>query len=361
MGKPVVYVWKSEPEGTRFTPEEVSEASYRLLAAVAPTIPQKKILIKPNVTIAATRESGIVTDCAHVDGIIRALFDRGFTPRQVAIGEGGGAWMPQAFCVAGYADLANAYGIQIHNFNDMRLRYVEQNGAFMADRMAQLGRGQRIAQRAVAPDTYMINAPKLKTHNAMAITICVKNLMGTQHRHDRSLCGMSREYARQRHMDYELRFAREMCNLYRKVQPAFNMVDGVIARMGSGFHDGENYPLGLTVAGADGFAVDFACSYFIGLNPEHLLLFKTAAREGLAPGHISDIDIRLVSNAGTEQVSGRNLERLSSPRGFWVKYHRERQGRQRRRRKMYRLEEYYPGLYRKRVMARHSDMGSPGG
>ena len=180
--------------------------------------------------------------------------------------------MPLAFRVAGYADLAQAYGIRLFSFNDRRLGYADQDCAFVAERIKHLGRRQRIARRAIDPNTFVINAPKLKTHNAMAITICLKNLMGTQHRDDRSLCSISREYARLKGMDYELRFAHEICNLHQNARPDFNMVDGVIARMGSGFQDGENYPLGLTVAGRDGFAVDFACSYFIGFNPEHLIL-----------------------------------------------------------------------------------------
>lgn len=353
MGNSVVYVWKSTPANGAFTPEEISAASYSLLSRLDLEITQKRVLIKPNVTIAATRESGIVTDCAHVDGMIRWFLDRGYPNTAISIGEGGGNWMPLAYAVSGFADLALAYDIELHSFNDYRLAYAAQECAFVADRIRHIGRQQRIARRAIDPDTFVINAPKLKNHNAMAITICVKNLMGAQHRHDRSLCSISREYAKIKRMDYEQRFAHEMCNLYQNAKPDFNMVDGVISRMGSGFQDGENYPLGLTVAGADGFAVDFACSYFMGYNPEHLHLFKVAGKKGLAPLHISDIDIKLVSADAIEDVGGDALETLSSPGGFWVKYHREG-----RKRKPLRLEEYYPGLYRKPVMARNSDHGT---
>lgn len=356
MGTPVVYVWKSEPRAGHFSAEAVSDASYGMLNRLNLPIRQRQVLIKPNVTIAATRESGIVTDCGHVEGIVRHLLDRGFAGKDVSIGEGGGNHMPDAFCVAGFTDVALAHGVALHSFNDRRLAYVDQDCPFIADRIEQLGRRQRIAQRVLDPDTFVINAPKLKTHNAMAITICIKNLMGTQYREDRGLCGISRQYADQKGMDYELRFTHEMCNLYRNAKPDFNVVDGAIARMGSGFQDGENYPLGLTVAGEDGFAVDFACSYFMGLNPEKLLLFKTARRQGLAPGHISQIDVRLVSPEGVEDLTLKGLERLSSPRGFWVKYHREgHDGRGRGKRG--RLEEFCPGLYRRRVMSRHSDAG----
>ena len=355
MPNPTVYVWKSEPRGDSFTPDEIADASYALLSRLDLDIRQKKILIKPNVTIAATRESAIVTDCAHVEGIVRWALDRGFASSAVAIGEGGGNWMPYAFCVSGFMDLALAYDVKLYSFNDRRLQYVDQKCEFVRDRFRHLGRRQRIAKHAVDPDTFVINAPKLKNHNAMAITICTKNLMGTQFREDRSLCSISRQYAGLKRMDYELRFGHEICNLYQNATPDFNMVDGIISRMGSGFHDGENYPLGLTVAGADGFAVDFACSYFMGFNPEHLLLFKVANRKGLAPAHISDVDIKLVSERGVEDVRGADLEKLSSPRGFWVKYQRESPARGKPRR----LEEYYPGLYRRKVMPRNSDNGMP--
>lgn len=351
MPNPIVYVWKSEPQGGGFTPEEISNASYDLLSRLDLDIKQKQVLIKPNITIPTPRESGIDTDCAHVDGIVRWFLDNGYKNTAISIGEGGGGWMPFAYCISGFTDLACAYDIKLYSFNDRRLGYVEQKCEFVTDRIKHIGRRQRIAKRAIDPNTFVINAPKLKNHNAMAITICTKNLMGTQHRHDRSLCGISSEYARIKRMDYELRFAHEICNLYQNAKPDFNMVDGAISRMGSGFHNGENYPLGLTVAGIDGFAVDFACSYFMGFNPEHLLLFKVAGKKGLAPGHISEIDIKLVSENSMEDIRGDDLEDLSSPKGFWVKYHREGE----RRRKSYRLEEYYPGLYRKEIMPRNSD------
>jgi len=345
---PTVYVLKSEPGAGGFTPAIISDASYRLLTALDLAIPQRRVLIKPNVTIAADRESGIVTDSAHVEGMVRWLLDRGREPRSVAVGEGGGVWMPLAYAEAGYADVAHAYGVELVSFNDLRLGYVDNDSDFVADRVEVIGRRQRIARRALDKGTFLINAPKLKTHNAMAISICLKNLMGTQHPRDRGLCGISRQYADARHMDYEHRFAHEMCNLYAAVQPDYNLVDGVIARMGSGFQDGENYPLGLTVAGADGFAVDFACAYFMGLNPEKLLLFQVAAAKGLAPGHIRDLDIRLVTGGRAETVWDDELAALCSDGGFWVKYHREggQNGQPRR------LEEYYPGIYHRPLIPR---------
>lgn len=343
MPKPAVYVWRSVPGNGEFTAEEISDASYHLLASLALDIPHKQVLIKPNVTIATPRESGIDTDCAHVEGIVRWLLDNGRKNTQVAIGEGGGGPTPLSYCVSGFADLAYAYDIALHSFNDLRLEFVVQDCDFVADRIRHIGRGQRLAWRAIDPDVFLINAPKLKTHNAMAISICMKNLMGTQHPHDRSLCSISRQYAQETHVDYEFRFAHEMCNLYERVAPDFHVVDGVISRMGSGFHDGENWPLGLTVAGVDGFAVDFACSHFMGFNPEHLLLFQVAHQKGLAPGNIGDIDVKLVSPDSIVDVSGDELEELCSPKGFWVKYHRGE------------LEEFYPGLYRTQIMPRHSD------
>ena len=354
MSASTVYVWKTEVKGNEARPEVVSDASYRLLSGIGLDIAQRQVLIKPNVTIPTTRESGIVTDCAHVDGIVRWLLDNGYRNVDVSIGEGGGGPMDRAFYSAGYTDLACAYDIGLHSFNDLRLGYAEQKVDFIADRIEHTGRTQRIARRAIDEKTFVINAPKLKTHNAMAITICVKNLMGTQHKHDRSLCSLSAESARKKRMDFELRFAHEMCNLYQNAKPEFNMVDGVIARMGSGFHHGENYPLGLTVAGIDGYAVDFACAYFMGFNPEHLLLFKVAHRKGLAPGHIDDVDIKLVSVNSITDVKGSDLEKLSSPRGFWVKYHREWS---KRRNGSLTLEEYNPKVYRKKVAARNPDHG----
>jgi len=48
-----------------------------------------------------------------------------------------------------------------------------------------------VSRLAVAPDTVLINVPKLKTHNLAITTLCLKNLMGLVNVFDRHYCGQA--------------------------------------------------------------------------------------------------------------------------------------------------------------------------
>lgn len=364
MVKPRVYVYWTEDFDERSKPSRIADASFRLLTAIdreESIIPTgRPILIKPNLTFPVERRTAIDTDCCHVDGIVGSLLNRGIPSDQISIAEAGmgGTWegrndpnpdrnMGPTFDIAGYSTIADRWGVRLEDSGKMEpYKWVQL--AFEYPLGDASLKGHRISQRYL--HDFVINAPKLKTHNLLGVTLCVKNEMGTIHINERTLCGLTKQFANMKGRDVEEVFAEVMLSLYKTVMPDFNMVDGHIARMGSGFFDGANFPLGVTVAGKDAYAVDFVCSYLMGFNPQHLLFFQVANKEGFAPGDISDLEVVLVRDGELVAISSRELDSMSSPQGFWVKYHRETEKPSRT------LVQVYPKIYRGGVFSRDSEL-----
>jgi NAD-dependent dihydropyrimidine dehydrogenase PreA subunit len=70
-----------------------------------------------------------------------------------------------------------------------------------------------------------------------------------------------------------------------------NVVDAVVGMEGEGPTTGEPVQLGLIIAGANSAAVDIVASAVIGWNPMEVGTNYLAARRGLGPSSLSDIEV----------------------------------------------------------------------
>jgi uncharacterized protein (DUF362 family) len=169
-----------------------------------------------------------------------------------------------------------------------------------------------VSRLAVGPNTILFNVPKLKTHNLAITTLCLKNLMGAVNVFDRHYCGQAwqeipkewRQDDRPRdewmdervHTLWQEGLARRLIDTAQVLQPALNIVEGVIGRDGTGFHRGRNFPLGLVVAGVNMVAVDSVSSYLMGFDPARLVYLRMAAEAGLGSNDLNTLRIYIVQD-----------------------------------------------------------------
>jgi uncharacterized protein (DUF362 family) len=90
--------------------------------------------------------------------------------------------------------------------------------------------------------------------------------------------------------------ARRLIDLAQVVQPHLNIVEGVVARDGTGFNRGNNHALGLSIAGTNMVAVDSVASYLMGFDPQELIYLKMAHAAGLGTNAIEQLDIYIVED-----------------------------------------------------------------
>jgi uncharacterized protein (DUF362 family) len=178
---------------------------------------------------------------------------------------------------------------------------------------------RRVPKLAVAPGSVLINVPKMKTHNLGITTLCMKNLQGADNNYDRHYCGVQSlelrwrdpliraemERLQQRATVEKLRhwaprwvhelwqegLARRLADICQVLVPRLNVVEGVVARDGTGFNQGTNYPLGLVVAGTNVVAVDAVASYLMGFNPARIVYLRIAAEAGLGTNDLRKIAV----------------------------------------------------------------------
>ena len=181
-----------------------------------------------------------------------------------------------------------------------------------------------VSRLAVARNSVLFNVPKLKTHNLAITTLCLKNLMGAVNVFDRHYCGQAwqelpqpyRDDPRPRqewmdrgvHERWQEGLANRLVDTAQVVRPHLNIVEGVIAREGTGFERGRNRALGTVVAGINMVAVDAVASYVMGFDPQALVYLRVAAESGLGTNDLSQLRVHEVD--GDAIVPCRDLSAL---------------------------------------------------
>ncbi len=134
---------------------------------------KKRVLIKPNLTIKAPPDSGIITNPIFCEGIIDYLKKNG--AEKISIGEGTSDAenddMSGVYQATGFLDLSLKTGVELINFN----KDIIIEGANLP--------------KSILDFDILLNMPALKTHHVAIATLGIKNLMGlflpVEQRHDK--------------------------------------------------------------------------------------------------------------------------------------------------------------------------------
>jgi uncharacterized protein (DUF362 family) len=294
--------------------EDFRHAARRILAAMQVALEGEKVVIKPNGTVAesfADPDTGITTHPSFVHGMIDYLHEHGASRRRVYILEDPRNHdnnEPRHWRGTGFPEVAAQTGAKLRcptTYTSVR-KAVPQPHALPSLNVSRL---------AVAPNTVLINVPKLKTHNLGITTLCLKNLMGAVSVFERHFCaqawrdvpqtvrGESRPgetaLTQEMHELWQLGLAHRLADLAQVIQPQINVVEGVVGRDGTGFQNGENHTLGLAVAGINMVAVDSVASYIMGYDPQKLIYLKVAAEAGLGINDLRQLSIYVVQKDGS--------------------------------------------------------------
>ncbi len=130
----------------------------------------------------------------------------------------------------------------------------------------------------------VINLPKLKTHQQLGGTFAVKNMFGC-------VPGKTKAY---QHFalgkDYDA-FCRMLIGIYRLVNPALSIIDGIIAMEGTGPINGRPRRLGVLIGGVDPIACELLCCRLVNFDPRQLPIIRTAHDIGFGCGDLEDCNI----------------------------------------------------------------------
>jgi uncharacterized protein (DUF362 family)/Pyruvate/2-oxoacid:ferredoxin oxidoreductase delta subunit len=224
--------------------------------------PGERVLIKPNLLAAKPPEAAVTTHPELLRAVIELVQQAGGT---ALVGDSPGLGSARRVAErSGQLRVIEETGAEFVPFSEALP--VAGGGTF---RQFELARPYLEADR-------LINLPKLKTHEMMTLTCCVKNLFG-------AVVGTQKAaWHLKAGADKEL-FASMLLELYLLREPDLNIVDAIVAMEGDGPGSGDPCQVGLLLAGANAVAVDLIAAEIAGM-PKKLLYLENAARKRGLPG-----------------------------------------------------------------------------
>ena len=311
-----VYVYSVDVEGSEAPFERYRDLASQALRRLELSLPAAgTVVINPNVTIKATPDSRITTHPGFVAGILDALLDKGVAPERLLVGEGYGEddraeWA----ALSGYTAALQPFGMELVDLDRAGGVDVEIPDGVVFERLT--------FARQVTDCAYYVNAPVAKCHNLSCTTLAMKNTQGTVLSPQRHMCsvqqedrdsgenlgevtarGISRHEERFCHKQSDKTIARLQLGI-----PQLCIVDGLIGRDGTGFHEGDNRPLGWTLIGAGEVDVDTVGTYLMGLDPQAVPYLQVAAERGLGTNRIDAIEV--IDLATDERLTADDLSDL---------------------------------------------------
>ena len=168
--------------------------------------PEAPVILKPNLVVGKSADSGATTHPETVGGIIEYLADHGYRNLTVAEGSWVGESTSRAFRKCGYSELAKRYGIKLVDLQTDSFETVDIAGDDykICTAIASLSEN----------GGSLVNIPVLKGHGQTRLTCALKNLKG---------CIPDSEKRRY----HSLGIHRPVALLNTVVKPAFTLVDGL--------------------------------------------------------------------------------------------------------------------------------------
>lgn len=233
----------------------------------------RQILVKPNLVETNDGESGNTTDKRIIGALVKMAIERGAV---VTVGDSSGTrWHGATDLVlkeTGMREYCERLGAEVASFDKTEPVKVEiPNGAVLKE--------VYLASPAIEA-SFIINAPKMKTHILTKTTGAVKNLIG---------CvpgGLKSVYHKVG--GDSVRFASLLVDIYSVLVPGLTVMDGVVGLSGSWRLQDRIYP-GVILAGTDGVAVDAVAARILGFNPMHVPILANAHRRGLGVATLDKI------------------------------------------------------------------------
>jgi len=235
---------------------EAIEKHFNLLGGLKKFVkPGDSVLLKPNFIAPRSRRHATQTDPAVILETARLLKDFGARPF-VADSP---AWGNTFVCVK-----ALKLDEPLKKL-DVPVKQLDK------PKQCRIGtKSVRVGISSVALDTdVIINLPKFKSHQQLVATFAVKNMFGCVSGKRKALWHFTKGHNQEE-------FCELLIDIYKYLNPALTIIDGVTAMDGRGPIRGRARPLGWLIGGTDPIACETICARLVNIEPEDVPILKTA-------------------------------------------------------------------------------------
>lgn len=231
--------------------------------------PGDTVLIKPNLVVARSPESGIVTDprvCKAIVNMVREIGARPIIAESSAVGID----TEDAIQAAGYGKLREE-GVEVIDLKK------EETTKVLVPKGKSLT--EVFLPKIVVDAKVIISVPSMKTHDQALVTLSLKNMKGV----------LPDTFKRRFHTTFGV--FQGVADLCTVVRPALAVVDGIIAQEGLAPIFGTPVEMDLIIAGKDLVAVDAITSLVMGFEPQEDEIVSTAAKSGVGTADLNKIEV----------------------------------------------------------------------
>ncbi|MBC7319711.1 DUF362 domain-containing protein [bacterium] len=269
-----------------------------------PEVKDKSVLLKPNLLMPAEPHYAVTTHPTVVEAVGEILVE--FGAKEILVGDSPGnalSNIDNLYRRTGMLSLAEKKGFKLVNFSKEGIVEVENpNGVVPTIPLT----------RIVKTVDYIVNLPKLKTHNFTLITCAIKNTFGTIPGFNKSKFHSIAPSPKE--------FSKLLVEIFRAVRPSLNIVDAIEGMEGDGPSGGTPRRFNRILMSYDGVAIDTVGGWMLGYKPYEIYTTKIAGDMGLGVSSLEDIEIfgdklDKLFGADVKRVSTvyNVLEKISSP------------------------------------------------
>ncbi len=237
--------------------------------------PDERILVKPNLLLAADPSRAVTTHPSVVSAVSRQVRAAGGS---ICIADSPGSGyafnrktLLRLYRVCGMKDAADGSDAELSWDTTYQSRAFSQGG--LIKRFEVISPFVNCAG--------MINLCKLKTHTLTAMTGAVKNIFGI-------IPGRLKTGYHSKLRD-KLDFCGMLLDLAELAAPRLSIMDGILGMEGNGPGGGTPKRVGWLLASESPLALDVTSGWVMGLDPGDNPLLKEAKRRGLFPFHPEDV------------------------------------------------------------------------
>jgi len=219
------------------------------------------VLLKPNLLSGHPPEHAVTTHPSLLETVLRFFLDLGAKP---IIGDSPSPVfkdIEKIFEVTGLAGIEGRYKVPLIYFD--KTGWIEKSVN---------GRGFPIA-KIIDDVDFVVNLPKVKTHNLTLLTLGVKNMYGTIPGSKKAL--LHREYPN------SISFSEINLDIYLLSKPLLTIYDGIIGMDGEGPAAGDPINLGFIAAANCAITGDMFITELLGMEKRRFPLYLAGKRRGI--------------------------------------------------------------------------------
>jgi uncharacterized protein (DUF362 family) len=228
------------------------------------------VALKPNILTGKLSGPGVTTDPRVIEALARLSFEAGAGEVRIVEGAGYGVPTSEALELAGMKLIAEEVGAILVDVDKDETLEVEVPDPLILEKIP--------VSRSFYEADVRINAPVMKTHDQLIMTLGMKNMKGVIQKPTKRLF-------------HRIGLAKAVVDLNKVVPLDLTVVDAIHVMEGLGPSLGHVFKMGIVIASTDVYSLDIVGARIMGIDPRELEYMKYAAEQGLVRFNSGGIEV----------------------------------------------------------------------